>query len=188
MTAHVAWIPQPTAGVSAGPSSYLSAEEAQAAFRGAMRRLAGAVHLVTTRAGEELGGLTATAVCSLTAAPPRVLACINLAGRSYRMICESRVMAVNVLGAEHEELAKRFANPKCGNPFEGSEQWTQATTGAPLLVGAQASFDCAVEQILVTSTHAIVIGDIRHISYQESGKPLLYAEGQFMSTAPLSFA
>lgn len=193
---HAAWVPQAAPGGAAaaaashgaGPSAYLSAEMAQDAFRQAMRRLAGAVHVVTTRVGDERGGLTATAVCSLTASPPRLLACINLNGRSFRMIAESRVMGINVLGARHEALARRFANARGGDPFEGTEAWTQAATGAPLLAGAQASFDCSVEQMLVTSTHAVVIGDIRHISYAEACEPLLYADGQFVSTGPLPAA
>jgi flavin reductase (NADH) len=171
---------------AASPSSYRSAEEALGAFRAAMRRLAGHVHVVTTRLGDERAGLTATAVCSLTAQPPRVLACINLSGRSFQMIAESRVMAVNVLGAEHQALARRFAGAGGTDPFEGPERWTQAGTGAPLLADAQASFDCVVDQLLVTSTHAIVIGDIRHISHRDSGEPLLYADGQFISTTPLA--
>lgn len=183
MDAQVAWIPKPEMAQPASPSSYFGVESALAAFRGAMRRIAGHVHVVTTRVGEERGGLTATAVCSLTAQPPRILVCINLAGRSFRMIAESRVMAINVLGAEHEALARRFSSPNGGDPFAGPERWTQAATGAPLLEGAQASFDCSVEQLLVTSTHAIVIGDIRHISHRDSGCPLLYANGQFLSIA-----
>lgn len=188
MSNYVAWMPRPEMPQPAPPSSYLSTEAAQAAFRGAMRRLAGHVHLVTTRLGDERGGLTATAVCSLTAQPPRVLACINLSGRSFRMIAESRVMAVNVLGIEHEALARRFSNPNGGDPFSGPERWTHAATGAPMLEDAQAAFDCSVEQMLMTSTHAIVIGDIRYISHRDEGTPLLYANGHFVGTAPLPVA
>ena len=186
MSTHVAWMPTPERAQSASPSSYLGTEAALAAFRGAMRRLVGHVHVVTTRLGDERSGLTATAVCSLTAQPPRILACINLTGRSFRMIAEGRVMAINVLGAEHRELARRFSSPKVSDPFQGDERWTQAATGAPLLEEAQACFDCSVEQILMTSTHAIVIGDIRHISHRDEGMPLLYADGQFAATAALT--
>ena len=185
MSTHVAWMPRPEMAHPASLSSYHGAEAALAAFRGAMRRLAGHVHVVTTRLSEERGGLTATAVCSLTAQPPRVLACINLSGRTFRLIAESRVMAINVLGTEHEALARRFSSPHGGDPFEGPERWTKAATGAPLLEQAQAAFDCTVEQLLVTSTHAIVIGDIRHISHRDEGEPLLYANGQFVGASPL---
>ncbi|WP_296791300.1 flavin reductase family protein [Variovorax sp.] len=185
MSAQSTWMPRPEMAMAAGPSSYLRAEEALATFRNAMRRLAGHVHVVTTCLNGERGGLTATAVCSLTAQPPRILACINLSGRSYRMIAESRVMAVNVLGTEHEALARRFATASGADPFDGGERWTQAATGAPLLELAQASFDCTVDQMLMTGTHAIVIGEIRHISHRDTGTPLLYVNGEFRGAGPL---
>ena len=47
-------------------------------FRSAMRRVSGAVTIVTTRGvNGEPRGVTATAVCSLTVDPPAVIACIN---------------------------------------------------------------------------------------------------------------
>jgi flavin reductase (DIM6/NTAB) family NADH-FMN oxidoreductase RutF len=186
MSTQIAWMPKQGPAQQTTPSSYQTAEAALSAFKGAMRRLAGHVHLVTTRQGDERGGLTATAVCSLTAQPPRILACINLSGRTFRMIAESRVMGINVLGIEHEALARRFSLNNGTDPFEGAERWTQAATGTPLLEDAQATFDCTVEQMVVTSTHAIVIGEIRHISHRDEGVPLLYANGQFAGTAPLS--
>jgi flavin reductase (DIM6/NTAB) family NADH-FMN oxidoreductase RutF len=155
------------------------------AFRVAMRRLTGAVSLVTTRTGEERCGLTATAVCSLSANPPRVLACINLSGRSYQAIANSRCMAINVLAAQHRPLAVAFATKGC-DPFARDNEWTRAATGAPILADALASFDCEVEQMMVTTTHAVVIGEVRHISYGSGGQPLLYLDGTFVTSALLT--
>ncbi len=154
-------------------------------FRKAMRRLAGAVHIVTTRDGDELSGLTATAVCSLTANPARILVCVNLQGRSFKGISQSRIMAVNVLGSEHAALATRFATEKNTDLFADTSQWTSAATGAPLLKEALVGFDCTVEQMMITSTHAVVIGDIKHISLREDGQSLLYADGKYMTTSLL---
>jgi flavin reductase (DIM6/NTAB) family NADH-FMN oxidoreductase RutF len=186
-----AWIPKGgTAGTTtaSNPSAYLSAEQAMDAFRSAMRRLAGAVNLVTTRNGDERCGLTATAVCSLTANPPRLLACINLGGRSYQSIANSRCMAINVLASQHRSLALDFASKECDDPFAQGDQWTHAATGAPILTDALASFDCEVEQMMVTTTHAIVIGEIRHVSYGDGGQPLLYLDGNFMTSAEMDDA
>ena len=78
-------------------------------FKQAMRYLAGAVTIVTTGSGEERRGLTATAVCSLSADPPRVIACINRNGITYEMISKSRKLGINILSAAHQTLAMRFA-------------------------------------------------------------------------------
>ena len=160
-------------------------EQAVDAFRFAMRRLTGAVNLVTTCVGEERCGLSATAVCSLSLNPPRVLACINLSGRSYQAIASSRCMAINVLAARHRPLAVAFATKGC-DPFAQGNEWTRAVTGAPILADALASFDCEVEQMMVTTTHAVVIGEVRDINYGSVGQPLLYLDGTFVTSAALA--
>ena len=48
-----------------------------AAFRAAMARFPGAVTIVTARDGDERRGITATAVCSVSAEPPSLLVCLN---------------------------------------------------------------------------------------------------------------
>ena len=48
-----------------------------AAFKKGMRHLAASVTLITTRYGDLRGGLTATAVCSVSAEPPQILVCVN---------------------------------------------------------------------------------------------------------------
>ena len=49
------------------------------AFRAAMARFPGAVTIITARHGSERRGITATAVCSVTADPPIVWLCVLLA-------------------------------------------------------------------------------------------------------------
>lgn len=178
------------APVSSGPSSLGSEEAAVGAFRSAMRRLGGAVSVVTTMHDGRPFGLTATAVCSLTAEPPRILVCVNLSGTSYQLIAESRVMAVNVLGTQHQDMAMAFAKKPEGVDLFAENEWTHGATGAPLLADSLVSFDCEVEQLIVTSTHAIVIGEIRHLSYDTStpvdSSVLLYVDGGFHTSTALA--
>jgi len=154
------------------------------AFKQGMRRLCGGVTIVTTREGEQAGGLTATAVCSLSAAPPRLLACINRGGITYRMIAESRVFCVNVLSAGQQDLAACFAGMMNMGERDRFDlgNWTDLGTGAPALVDALAAFDCRVSSIVDTGSHAIIIGDIMEIRTQEPDLPLLYMDGQFLTT------
>jgi flavin reductase (DIM6/NTAB) family NADH-FMN oxidoreductase RutF len=48
-----------------------------ATFRAAMARFPGAVTIITARQGTERRGITATAVCSVSAEPPSLLVCVN---------------------------------------------------------------------------------------------------------------
>ncbi|MFD1807888.1 flavin reductase family protein [Gemmobacter lanyuensis] len=46
--------------------------------------------------------------------------------------------------------------------YEGAE-WETAVTGARLLKGAPAAFDCEVEEMIDRATHSILIGRVRAI-------------------------
>lgn len=151
------------------------------AFREGMRRLTGAVNLITTAHDGKLHGLTATAVCSLSGQPPRLLACVNVIGKTFEYILQSRRMGVSVLGYRHMDLAKRFASMTSEDPaarFADSD-WTTLHSGAPVLADALVGFDCTVDEIFVTPSHGVIIGEIKHVLFGEGEKPLLYANGQF---------
>src|SRR3954468_20410848 len=99
-----------------------------------MRLLAGGVTIVASSFAGRRSGLTATAVCSLALAPPRILASINVQGHTYEIVTRSRCMSVNLLAQDHEHLAERFAAKRAAldeDRFLHGE-WKEHTTGAPL--------------------------------------------------------
>jgi len=158
-------------------------------FKGGMRRLGGAVNIVTSAYGDKFAGLTATAVTSLSAEPPRLLACINRAGATFETISKGRCIAVNVLGAQHKKLAERFAGldgePETDRFSEG--MWSVGVSGAPLFNEALASFDCEIESILDAGSHGIVIGTILDISLKDAqgSTPLCYIDGNWATMTPI---
>jgi flavin reductase (DIM6/NTAB) family NADH-FMN oxidoreductase RutF len=149
-----------------------------------MRFLTGAVTVVATRDGDARSGLTATAVCSFSALPPRLLTCVNLHGATFRLLANSRCISVNVLARHQETLARRFAG------LEGTAvddhfavgEWCERSTGAPVLKGTLVSFDCIVAQMFLAETHAIVIGDVKEVLFGLPQPPLLYLDGKFLTT------
>ncbi len=148
-----------------------------------MRRLGGAVNIVTASHDGVWAGLTATAVTSLSAEPPRLLACVNRQGATYDTISKGRKLAVNVLGVQHKDLAMRFAGMS-GEPetkrFEGA-RWCAAEGAAPVLEDALVSFGCDVENIMDVGSHGIVIGHIHSIkvSPEADYSPLCYVDGNW---------
>ena len=150
-------------------------------FKHGMRRLGGAVNIVTSSHDGIRAGLTATAVTSLSADPPRLLACVNRQGATYDIISRGRTLAVNVLGVHHKDLAMRFAGMS-GEPeterFDDGN-WSSGADGAPILDSALVSFDCEVDSIMDVGSHGIVIGNIRSviIPEEENYSPLCYADG-----------
>ena len=155
-------------------------------FRAAMRQVAGAVTVVTTRAlNGEPRGVTATAVCSLTVEPPSVIACINRDTWVGQIAPESGNFCVNVLAKAQQPVAETFAGRSA---LAGAERfqigaWQDADTGAPILDGAIASFDCDLEQAVDFATHVILIGRVRKtVSDNPDAEPLVYVGGAFTTT------
>lgn len=154
-------------------------------FRQGMRRLAGACTIITTPAPgqgrEGWAGMTATAVTSVTAEPPRLLVCINRSTWAHGIIAQSGVLGVNVLGQDSLALAKRFAGGVSPEEKFADGQWITATSGAPLLGSSLVSFDCRVTECIKASTHDIFICDVLDVLIPEfGGDPLIYFDGAFL--------
>jgi flavin reductase (NADH)/flavin reductase len=155
-------------------------------FRAAMRQVAGAVTVVTTRSVDgEPRGVTATAVCSLTVEPPSVIACINRDTWVGQIAPESGNFCVNVLAKAQQPVAETFAGRSA---LAGAERfqvgdWQDADTGAPVLDGAIASFDCELEKAVDFATHVVLIGRVRRtVSDNPDAEPLVYVGGAFTTT------
>ncbi|MCW5748494.1 MAG: flavin reductase family protein [Alphaproteobacteria bacterium] len=159
------------------------------AFKTGMRHLAASVCLITTRHGAERGGLTATAVCSVSAEPPQLLVCVNREASAHPLIVASRICAVNVMAPGHRKIAERFAGMdgvEGDARFVDLGEWGTLVTGAPVLKGCPVTFDCRVVSTTVAGTHTIVIGEIVGVTLDASCKPLLYAGGAFVAGETLT--
>lgn len=158
-------------------------------FRSALSRLAAGVSVISTALGPERRGITATAVCSLSATPPKLLVCVNTTTGTCRMIEDAGWFAVNLLGDEQLSLAEIFAGR---HGVQGGERFAHGTWssggagGQPLLEGALATLECRVDQIVRSDTHAIFIGLVEATVFAEA-RPLIYQAGQF-HTLPIEAA
>jgi flavin reductase (DIM6/NTAB) family NADH-FMN oxidoreductase RutF len=154
-----------------------------AVFKKGMRHLAASVTLITTRHHDLRGGLTATAVCSVSAEPPQILVCVNKTASAHDPIGEAGFFCVNILAPTHRKLAERFAGM---DGVEGDERfrdlgdWSTLTTGAPVLKGCPVSFDCRLVTKVSAGTHTIYIGEIVDLVLDPAATPLLYADGSFV--------
>lgn len=152
-------------------------------FKDAMRELAGAVTIITAGTGADAAGLTATAVCSLSMEPPRLLVCINRSGATFAALLASGEFCVNVLDAKQESLAVEFAGRtgKSGaDKFAGAE-WERSEAAPPRHLGALAAVHCRVHTMTILGTHAIVIGDVVQTHIGDPGAALIYRDQRFLS-------
>lgn len=149
-------------------------------FRLGMRRLAGGVSIVTTVLDGERHGMAATSVCSVSADAPALLVCVNRTATSHSVIRDAGCFCVNLLTSTDDALARRFSVPTDRHLRFEDRDWTTLATGAPALVGALASFDCVVRDMMDVDSHTIFVGTVRAIElWQERVSPLVYADGRF---------
>ncbi|MGR4863131.1 flavin reductase family protein [Caulobacter sp. LARHSG274] len=150
-------------------------------FREGMRRLASSVTILTAQPpGGERAGMTATAVCSVTADPPTLLCCINRNSASRSTFLKAASFAVNVLASTERELADRFARPMDPALRFEAGAWTTLHSGAPILETAAAAFDCSLAKSIDVGGHTIFFGEVQAVRVRGSSiMPLLYAHGGY---------
>jgi flavin reductase (DIM6/NTAB) family NADH-FMN oxidoreductase RutF/DNA-binding GntR family transcriptional regulator len=155
-----------------GASRQLSSNE----FRDVIGRFASGVTVITVNHDERPHGTTASAVSSLSLEPPMVLICMNKASSTGQAITASRAFAINILNAEQDSLARRFAT-KGLDKFAGTPV-TTGPHGQPLLADALATIECEVVEEVTGGTHTVFLGEVRSATSHE-GSPLAYFRGEF---------
>lgn len=134
------------------------------------------VTVATTRVGDELFGMTANAVTSLSLDPPLVELCVDKRAQFLAALTESRFFALNILTEAQEVLSRRFAQR---GPKEFADiPMTTAATGAPIFTEALGWVDCKVTEILAGGDHEIFLGEILAGDCRD-GRPLLYYSGNY---------
>jgi len=159
-------------------------------FKRGMRQLAAGVNVITVANGTIYDGLTATAACSISAEPPHLLICVNSSASAHGPIHRAGAFCLNVLAHDQEAIAKRFAGMDGADRTSRFEigTWGQLATGAPVLDGAIANFDCIVVREIEAATHTLFLGRVLSVRSNDKSEPLIYGGGRFTSLAagPLS--
>lgn len=153
-------------------------EDDTRALRRALGAFATGVTIVTARSQgtAEPVGFTANSFTSVSLEPPLLLVCLAHTSRGYRLFREAEGFAVNVLAAEQEAIAKLFATP--GADKFAATAWHPGRTGAPIIEGCLATFDCATHQRLTAGDHDILMGRVLGFTRRE-GEALLFHGGAF---------
>src|SRR5437764_10270043 len=108
----------------------------EADYRRAMRAFASGVAIVACDEGEARAGCVATAVASLSLAPPSLIVNLQRDGSTYRRLAEVRHFSVNFLTHAQEPLARRFAGGALAAERFAEGAWIEGITGAPVLADA----------------------------------------------------
>lgn len=147
-----------------------------AAYREAMSRFAGAVHVVTTDGKAGRRGVTVSAACSVSDSPATILVCLNRNNPHNRMFEENGVFVLNTLASIHQPLAIAFSGKEHLTQDErfALASWETLDSGAPVLSGAMASFDCRLIDAKDMATHRVLFGEVTAIRTAANLSPLVY--------------
>jgi flavin reductase (DIM6/NTAB) family NADH-FMN oxidoreductase RutF len=142
------------------------------------------VTIVTARTpAGVLVGLTANSFNSVSLQPPLVLWSLAQAAGSMPALSTGSHYAINILAADQKDLAERFASGRADR-WQGVA-YTDGASGAPLLDGAAASFECFNRSRYEEGDHVIFVGEVERCTHRAGAAPLLFHGGKFYTEHPL---
>ena len=147
-------------------------------LRDALGCFATGVTVVTTldEAGQPVG-LTANSFSSVSLDPPLILFCLARSSSNLERFQRAAHFAINVLHIGQQPMSGAFARSSAER-FDGVA-WETWDTGAPILSGSLASFECATHQVVEAGDHLVFIGRVTRARFEPRRDPLLYFRGRY---------
>ena len=162
-------------------------------FKEALGQFASGVTVITVDSVAGPHGMTASAFCSVSLAPPLVLVCVKTGNTMWTRLDAVSGFAVNILAEDQEALSNRFAGgivdaegnwnpwPEDRSKFEDLDYTTAEKTGAPVLSGTLSALDCLIEKRVEAGDHTIFVGRVvaSRALPRGKGRPLVYHAGGY---------
>ena len=147
--------------------------------RQAMRLWASGVTIVTAAHKNEQHGMTVSSFTSISLDPPLLMVALQKTTRTSELVSRAQAFGVTLLSAEQKEISDHFAGraDETKDRMDGIEMET-LSTGAPLIKGGLAYFDCRLSQTIEAGTSIIFIGEVV-AARQFEGQPLIYHNRQY---------
>jgi len=155
------------------------------AFRRALGQFTTGVTIITTRTPQgQVLGFTANSFNSVSLDPPLVLWSKDMHAGSLTVFRDSPRYAVNVLSQHQLELAQRFASRDASHAERvDGIVWRGGSTGAPVLSGCCAWFECFNRSRYEEGDHVIFVGEVERCGFA-AFDPLIVQRGQYCRAVP----
>jgi 3-hydroxy-9,10-secoandrosta-1,3,5(10)-triene-9,17-dione monooxygenase reductase component len=147
-------------------------------LRNLMSRWVTGVAVVTSTDGAGPRGATTNALTSLSLDPLLVLVALDHGSNTLEAVRGSGRFCINVLAAEQEELARRFATKASGEEKLAGVPH-RLVDGVPVLGGAVAWLACELHETLEGGDHTILLGRPLDAGMDDAARPLLFYGGRF---------
>lgn len=145
-------------------------------FRRALGQFPTGVTIATAAQGGRLVGMTANSFSSVSLDPPLVLWSVAKAAPSYRAFVQADAFAIHFLGADHQDLALRFAGQTEHDDKFADLDYGRGDTGAPILADLAPIFECRAWARYDGGDHTILVGEVVHF-ISKAQDPLVFHSG-----------
>lgn len=150
-----------------------------ALFRQLLGRFATGVTVLTTRApGGGPIGMTASSIASVSLHPPLLLVSVDHQNDMHAAMEAASHFVLNVLAADQEALARRFAADEAGR-FTGVG-YRENKQGIAIVGGVVAHLECVKQAALPGGDHTVFVGLVAGGDASDR-RPLLYYRGAYTS-------
>jgi flavin reductase (DIM6/NTAB) family NADH-FMN oxidoreductase RutF len=157
-------------------------EDFQKEYRNNIGMFATGVTVVLAGNGDDVRGMTANAVTSVSLDPTLLLFCPQKSARISELCTKDGRFTVNILAADQEATSNHFAGADMA-PSHGLVDW-QEGEGVPRIDGAMASMACRVHDVLEGGDHWIVLGEVTAMHRGDNNDdPLLFFCGAYRNLA-----
>jgi flavin reductase (DIM6/NTAB) family NADH-FMN oxidoreductase RutF len=143
---------------------------------------------VVTVGGTAPHGMTANSFTTVSLEPPLVLVCVERSAVMHRSLSATGRFGVSVLASDQETVARHFANkrrPLGRAQFDAVDWESGPLTGAPLMSGALAHFECELWRRYEGGDHSIFVGLLLGSDRRPDQDALLFCHGRFCQLTPV---
>lgn len=149
-------------------------------FRGIMGSFTSGISIITSTGEDgQPAGMTCSAVCSVSADPPLLLACVKFPSSTLEAIKWRGSFVANFLDAQAREVSDLFAS-RAPDKF-GQVDWQPGEmTELPVLERTLAHAECLVAGVMDAGDHVIVLGKLIGGSANIGRYPLGYWRGSYV--------
>jgi flavin reductase len=155
-------------------------------FREVLAYAATAVTVIATDGPAGKAGVTCSAVCSVSDAPPTILFCVNRRSAANSVIKSNGLLSVNWLNAHQMDVSQLFSGVGHVPMLErfSDARWQPSVNGIPYRTDALVTLDCRMASATEIGTHSVFVARVLHARRTSGADPLVYCRRVYATTRP----
>lgn len=120
-------------------------------------------------------GMAISSFTSVSLDPPLVSVCVKKNSQTWRILQTAPRLGVSVLGVNQANICRELSGQNADRFQSAGVQLMES--GAVLIAGAPAWFECSIESMLDGGDHLIVLLKVRAIDVEPDRDPLIFHAG-----------